>query len=58
MAKAALFSMRLSDVTDRLVTEEAKRTRRTKGAVVEALASLGDRDRARRVGDRGRLALV
>lgn len=30
--------MRLSDVTDRLVTEEAKRTRRTKGAVVEALA--------------------
>src|SRR6516162_1760113 len=38
MAKAAPFSMRLSDVTDRLVTEEAKRTRRTKGAVVEALA--------------------
>jgi uncharacterized protein (DUF433 family) len=30
--------MRLSDVTDRLVSEEAKRTRRTKGAVVEALA--------------------
>jgi len=30
--------MRLSDVTDQLVTEEAKRTRRTKGAVVEALA--------------------
>jgi uncharacterized protein (DUF433 family) len=38
MAKAAPFSMRLSDVTDRLVSEEAKRTRRTKGAVVEALA--------------------
>jgi hypothetical protein len=30
--------MRLSDVTDRLVSEEAKRTRRTKGAVVEGLA--------------------
>lgn len=38
MAKAAPFSMRLSDVTDRLVSDEAKRTRRTKGAVVEALA--------------------
>jgi uncharacterized protein (DUF433 family) len=30
--------MRLSYVTDQLVSEEAKRTRRTKGAVVEALA--------------------
>jgi len=30
--------MRLSDITDQLVTDEAKRTRRTKGAVVEALA--------------------
>jgi uncharacterized protein (DUF433 family) len=30
--------MRLSDVTDQLVSEEAKRTRRTKGAVVEGLA--------------------
>ena len=30
--------MRLSDTTDRLVTQEARRTRRTKGAVVEALA--------------------
>ena len=29
--------MRLSDLTDQLVSEEAKRTRRTKGAVVEAL---------------------
>ncbi|HTX07215.1 MAG TPA: hypothetical protein VME22_01325 [Solirubrobacteraceae bacterium] len=38
MPKAAPFSMRLSDVTDRLVTEEAARTRRTKGAVVEGLA--------------------
>ncbi|MGH2874836.1 MAG: hypothetical protein ACRDNJ_00070 [Solirubrobacteraceae bacterium] len=38
MAKAAPFSMRLSDVTDRLVSDEARRTRRTKGAVVEALA--------------------
>ena len=38
MAKAAPFSMRLSDVTDQLVSEEARRTRRTKGAVVEALA--------------------
>src|SRR5882757_9444696 len=38
MPKAAPFSMRLSDVTDQLVNEEAKRTRRTKGAVVEGLA--------------------
>jgi uncharacterized protein (DUF433 family) len=38
MAKAAPFSMRLSDVTDQLVSDEAKRTRRTKGAVVEGLA--------------------
>jgi hypothetical protein len=38
MAKAPPFSMRLSEVTDQLVTQEAKRTRRTKGAVVEALA--------------------
>jgi uncharacterized protein (DUF433 family) len=30
--------MRLSDATDRLVSDEAQRTRRTKGAVVEALA--------------------
>jgi uncharacterized protein (DUF433 family) len=30
--------MRLSDLTDQLVNEEAQRTRRTKGAVVEALA--------------------
>jgi uncharacterized protein (DUF433 family) len=38
MPKAAPFSMRLSDTTDRLVNEEARRTRRTKGAVVEGLA--------------------
>ncbi len=38
MPKAAPFSMRLSEVTDQLVSEEAKRTRRTKGAVVEGLA--------------------
>jgi uncharacterized protein (DUF433 family) len=38
MPKAAPFSMRLSDVTDQLVTEEARCTRRTKGAVVEGLA--------------------
>ena len=38
MPKAAPFSMRLSDVTDQLVSAEAKRTRRTKGAVVEGLA--------------------
>ena len=38
MAKAAPFSMRLSDISDKLVTEEARRTRRTKGAVVEGLA--------------------
>lgn len=45
MAKAAPFSMRLSDVTDRLVSEEAKRTRRTKGAVVQALAEEALRSR-------------
>src|SRR6201988_168959 len=38
MPKAAPFSMRLSDTTDRLVNEEARRTRRPKGAVVEGLA--------------------
>ncbi|MGH2872207.1 MAG: hypothetical protein ACRDL5_07055 [Solirubrobacteraceae bacterium] len=38
MTKSAPFSMRLSDLTDQLVTAEAKRSRRTKGAVVEALA--------------------
>jgi hypothetical protein len=38
MAKSAPFSLRLSDETDRLVTAEAKRTKRSKDSVVEALA--------------------
>lgn len=37
-SKAEPFSIRLSATTDRLVTREARRTRRSKGAVVEALA--------------------
>jgi uncharacterized protein (DUF433 family) len=37
MPKAAPFSVRLSSVTDELVTREAKRTRRSKGAVVASL---------------------
>jgi len=37
-SKSRPFSMRLSRVTDELVTLEAKRTRRSKGAVVESLA--------------------
>jgi uncharacterized protein (DUF433 family) len=36
--KSMPFSLRLSDETDRLVTAEAKRTRRSKGSVVESLA--------------------
>jgi len=36
--KSEPFSIRLSAATDRLVEAEAKRTRRSKGAVVEALA--------------------
>jgi uncharacterized protein (DUF433 family) len=36
--KSRPFSMRLSAEFDALVTEEARRTRRSKGAVVEALA--------------------
>ncbi len=36
--KSAPFSMRLSSSVDALVTEEAARTRRSKGSVVEALA--------------------
>ena len=36
--KSAPFSMRLSEDTDRLITALAKRTKRSKGAVVEALA--------------------
>lgn len=37
-AKSAPFSLRLSAETDRLVTAEAKRTKRSKGSVVESLA--------------------
>jgi uncharacterized protein (DUF433 family) len=36
--KSAPFSMRLSEETDRLITAEAKRTKRSKGSVVETLA--------------------
>lgn len=36
--KSKPFSIRLSRTTDELVTREAKRTRRSKGAVIEALA--------------------
>ncbi|HEV2974913.1 MAG TPA: hypothetical protein VGX69_07920 [Solirubrobacteraceae bacterium] len=36
--KSAPFSLRLSEHTDRLVTAEAKRTKRSKGGVVETLA--------------------
>jgi uncharacterized protein (DUF433 family) len=35
--KSRPFSIRLSQATDRFVTAEAQRTRRSKGAVVEAL---------------------
>lgn len=35
--KSAPFSIRLSASTDRIVSEEARRTRRSKGAVVETL---------------------
>jgi len=38
VAKSAPFSLRLSDETDRFVTAEAKRTKRSKGSVVEKLA--------------------
>jgi len=36
--KSAPFSLRLSRETDRLVTAEARRTRRSKGSIVEGLA--------------------
>jgi uncharacterized protein (DUF433 family) len=36
--KSAPFSLRLSEETDRLVTAEAQRTKRSKGSVVEMLA--------------------
>jgi uncharacterized protein (DUF433 family) len=35
--KSRPFSIRLSETTDRFVTAEAQRTRRSKGAIVEAL---------------------
>ena len=38
MAKSEPFSLRLSPVLEAMITDEAKRTRRSKGAVVEALA--------------------
>lgn len=38
MTKSAPFSMRLSEQADALIGEEARRTKRSKGAVVEALA--------------------
>ncbi len=38
MAKSEPFTMRLTEQTNRWVEEEARRTRRSKGAVVEALA--------------------
>jgi uncharacterized protein (DUF433 family) len=37
-AKSSPFSLRLSAQTDRLITAEAQRTRRSKGSVVESLA--------------------
>ncbi len=45
MAKSAPFSLRLSEELDAWVAEEAKRTNRSKGAVVEALAKEGARMR-------------
>jgi|HubBroStandDraft_1064217.scaffolds.fasta_scaffold319717_2 uncharacterized protein (DUF433 family) len=36
--KSAPFSLRLSEEADRLISAEARRTRRSKGSVVEALA--------------------
>jgi uncharacterized protein (DUF433 family) len=38
MPKSAPFSMRLSAGFDAVVTDEARRTKRSKGAIVEALA--------------------
>lgn len=38
MAKSQPFSIRLSPLTDEMVTREARRTRRSKGAIVEMLA--------------------
>jgi uncharacterized protein (DUF433 family) len=38
MRKSQPFTLRLSSSLDALVTEEARRTRRSKGAIIEALA--------------------
>jgi uncharacterized protein (DUF433 family) len=43
--KSRPFTLRLSSSVDELVTEEARRTRRSKGAVVEALAGEALRSR-------------
>jgi uncharacterized protein (DUF433 family) len=43
--KSDPFSLRLSEATDELITREARRTRRSKGAVVEALAEKALRTR-------------
>lgn len=39
MPKSEPFSLRLSPLVEAMVSEEAKRTKRSKGAVVEALAA-------------------
>jgi uncharacterized protein (DUF433 family) len=44
-AKSAPFTLRLSPSLDALVTEEARRTQRSKGAIVEALAEEAARTR-------------
>lgn len=61
--KSKPFSMRLSRATDRFVTAEARRTKRSRGAVVEALAEEAARMRrfpgiAFRGEDAGRRAWV
>lgn len=45
MAKSAPFSIRLPPLLDELITREAQRTRRSKGAVVEMLAEEALRNR-------------
>jgi uncharacterized protein (DUF433 family) len=45
MSKSKPFSIRLSQATDRFVTAEALRTKRSKGAVVEALTEEAGRMR-------------
>ena len=63
MAKGQPFSVRLEEETERLVEAEARRTRRSKSAVVEALTEEAARARrfpgiAFRGGDAGRRAWV